>query len=83
MKYKIKYTEVDQATNYPLDVLSGLTGLGQETIQRLISEKAFSTSHTDEGKETVNGKDFLQWCHSVDNTIEVEQDTYPTMKVNE
>jgi|GEM_PF-1222952 len=83
MKYKIKHTEIDHGTNYPLDVLSGLTGLGQETLQRLISEQAFSTSLTDEGIEVVNGKDFLHWSSSVDHFIEVEQNAHPMMEVNE
>lgn len=70
MEYKIKIKEVDEATNYPLLVLSGLTGLGQDTIRRLADEGNFSISRQD-GETVVNGGEFKRWSASVDDTIEV------------
>jgi len=72
MKYQIKVKEIDKGTDYPLIVLSGLTGLGQNTIKMLSEEGEFSIkSH--EGQQVINGGEFLQWSNSVENTIEVNE----------
>jgi uncharacterized protein (DUF2237 family) len=75
--------ELDEKTNYPIDVLAGLTGLGFDTIERLSKEGCFSISNNEQGQHTVNGKDFIDWSESVGNTIEVEKTEYPVMKVDE
>ncbi|WP_047153176.1 hypothetical protein [Aneurinibacillus tyrosinisolvens] len=82
MQYKMKVKEVDKGTDYPLLVLSGLTGLGQDTIRNLAQQGNFSI-HEKEGTQTISGKEFMQWADSVSHTIEVEKTEYKTMKVNE
>lgn len=72
MEYGIKVKELDDATDYPLDVLAGMTGLGMDTIRRLEREGRFPVRTDPQGKQTVNGKLFLQWANSVGNRIEVE-----------
>lgn len=71
MKYKIKIQEIDDATNYPVQVLSGLTGLGQDTLRKLAEEGNFSINQQD-GETVVNGSEFRRWSASVDDTIEVQ-----------
>ncbi|WP_027416351.1 helix-turn-helix transcriptional regulator [Aneurinibacillus terranovensis] len=82
MQYKVKINEIDDGTDYPILTLSGLTGLGQDTIERLVQEGKFPVQVKD-GVKTVNGKKFRQWSHSVHDMVEVEKNDYPTMKVNE
>lgn len=82
MKYQIKVKEIDNGTDYPLIVLSGLTGLGQETIKHFSEEGKFRIKDQD-GKLVVNGGEFKNWSHSIDNTIEVEKTNYPKLEVNE
>lgn len=82
MNYKIKVKEIDQETNYPLMVLSGLTGLSQQTIQELAEKGKFSIDN--EGEQmVVKGQDFLSWAKSVDNSIEVEKTDYHLMEVED
>jgi len=76
MEYEIKVKELDEATNYPIDVLAGMTGLGFDTIRRLEREGSFSFTTNGKGQQTVNGKDFLEWAKSVGNKIEVEKTDY-------
>lgn len=83
MQYKIKMNELDDKTDYPVDVLAGLTGLGFDTIRRLESEGRFSFSTNEKGEQTVNGKQFKDWAESVNNTIEVEKTDYPVMEVKD
>jgi hypothetical protein len=73
MEYTIKTKELDEHTDYPLDVLVGMTGLGFETIRRLEREGSFSFSSDATGAQTVNGKEFLDWAKSVNHKIEVEK----------
>jgi hypothetical protein len=68
--YEIKIQELDDNFEYSLIELSGLTGLGQDTLRRLIQEGEFH-SHEEKGVETVRGSDFLKWSKSVHNKIEV------------
>jgi hypothetical protein len=82
MEYKMKVKEIDEATNYPLSVLSGLTGLGQETIRRLEQEGKFAF-HQESGETQINGGEFLQWAREVNNIIEVEKTDYTKQEVNE
>lgn len=82
MKYQINVKEIDNGTDYPLIVLSGLTGLGKETIKRLSEEGRFRIKVQD-GKLVINGGEFKNWSHSINNTIEVEKTNYPTLEVNE
>lgn len=72
MRYQIKVKEIDQGTDYPLIVLSGLTGLGQNTIKELSEDGKFSVKDQN-GQQVINGGEFLQWSNSVDNTIEVNE----------
>jgi len=72
VKYQIKVKEIDEGTDYPLIVLSGLTGLGQNTIKVLSEEGKFSAKGQGE-QQVINGGDFLQWSNSVWNTIEVNE----------
>jgi len=82
MKYKMHVKEIDHQTNYPLDVLSGLTGLGQHTIAELADQGRFAI-HEEGGQKTVNGQEFLSWAESVNNIVEVEETQYSSKKVNE
>lgn len=75
MEYDIKVNELDDATDYPIDVLAGMTGLGFDTIRRLEREGHFQF-RTKDGKETVNGRAFLDWANAVDRKIEVEKTDY-------
>lgn len=70
MEYKIKVKEIDDATNYPVIVLSGLTGLGQDTIRKLADEGNFSIIQN-EGEPVVNGSEFKRWSASMGDTIEI------------
>ncbi len=72
----MKVKELDEGTNYPLDVLAGMTGLGFDTIRRLEREGKFSFNNSGDGQPTVNGKAFLDWAKSVGNKIEVEKTDY-------
>lgn len=72
MKYQIKVKEIDEGTNYPLIVLSGLTGLGQNTIKELSEEGKFSVKDH-EGQQVINGGEFLHWSNSVGNILEVNE----------
>jgi hypothetical protein len=82
MEYKMKVGEIDDATDYPILVLSGLTGLGQDTIRQLAKEGKFPI-RSDHGEEKINGKEFMQWARSVNNRVDVNKTEYPTMRVNE
>lgn len=82
MRYKMKVKELDDNTNYPLDVLSGMTGLGIPTIQQLSGQGNFAIN-SNQGMETVNGREFLDWAASVGNVVEVEKTHYETKQVNE
>ena len=82
MEYKIKVHEIDDATDYPLLVLSGMTGLSQNTINQLVAQGCFP-KHTVNGEEVINGKQFTTWARTVNNTIEVEKTDYTLMEVNE
>lgn len=73
MEYEMKVEDLDEGTNYPVDVLAGMTGLGFETIRRLESEGKFSFIRNREGAQAVNGKQFLDWARSVGNKLEVEK----------
>jgi hypothetical protein len=83
IQYKIQMKELDEKTDYPVDVLAGMTGLGFNTIDRLAAEGHFSFGTNSKGQRTVNGKEFIEWSESVGNTIEVEKTEYPVMKVDE
>jgi hypothetical protein len=76
MEYEMKVKELDEGTNYPIDVLAGMTGLGFDTIKRLESQGKFSFMKDDKGRQAVNGKDFLDWAKSVGNKLEVEKTDY-------
>ncbi|TLS52290.1 hypothetical protein FE782_09955 [Paenibacillus antri] len=76
MEYEMKVKDLDEGTNYPVDVLAGMTGLGFDTIRRLEREGKFSFSNNRDGQQTVNGKAFLDWAKSVGNKIEVEKTDY-------
>lgn len=76
MNYEIKVKDLDEAANYPIDVLAGMTGLGFDTIRRLEREGKFRFVTDDTGKQAVNGKEFLTWAESVERRIEVEQTDY-------
>jgi len=76
MEYEMKVKELDEGTNYPIDVLAGMTGLGFDTIRKLESQGKFSFDKNDRGEQTVNGKAFLDWAKSVGNKIEVEKTDY-------
>jgi hypothetical protein len=76
MEYKMKVKELDEATDYPVDVLAGMTGLGFDTIRKLEQEGRFSFKSNAEGQQVVNGGDFLGWAKSVNHTIEVEKTDY-------
>ncbi|WP_078547553.1 hypothetical protein [Litchfieldia alkalitelluris] len=82
MKYKMHIKEIDNYTDYPIDVLMGLTGLGKDTISYLIADGKISSFEKD-GESVINGKDFLNWSTSVNHTIEVEKTHYTKMKVDE
>ncbi|RXT15319.1 hypothetical protein [Ammoniphilus sp. CFH 90114] len=82
MNYNIKVKELDEGTNYPLIVLSGMTGLGQKTIQELAEQGNFSMI-SENGQQVVKGKEFLDWAKSVDNQIEVEKNDYHLMDVED
>ncbi|MCI3919515.1 hypothetical protein MO973_04620 [Paenibacillus sp. TRM 82003] len=75
MEYNIKVKELDAATDYPIDVLAGMTGLGFDTIRRLEREGSFAFQQKN-GQQTVNGQAFLDWAQSVNNKIEVEKTDY-------
>jgi hypothetical protein len=68
MEYKIKVKEIDEGASYSLLELSGLTGLGQSTLRRLIDEGKLQVQNNEE----ISGKEFLNWSHSVNDTIEVD-----------
>jgi hypothetical protein len=76
MEYEMKTKELDAATQYPLDVLAGMTGLGFDTIRRLENEGCFTFQKNGKGEETVSGKAFLDWAQSVNNKIKVEKTDY-------
>jgi hypothetical protein len=82
MQYKMKTKELDDAVDYSIIVLSGMTGLGQGTIQELI-DKGVLTPIKDGSVTKINGKQFKDWALSVNDMIEVERTNYPTMKVDE
>jgi hypothetical protein len=71
MEYQIPIKELDETMDYPLLVLSGMTGLSQDTIRRLASEGAFPIKEQN-GESTVNGKEFLDWARSVNRRVEVD-----------
>lgn len=66
--YEIKVHELDEQMDYSMLELSGLTGLGQDTIRSLINQGKF-TAEMSNGSETVNGGEFLRWSRSVNNKI--------------
>jgi len=76
MEYEMKVKELDEAVDYPIDVLAGMTGLGFDTIRKLEREGKFSFSSNAQGQQTVNGKEFLSWAKSVGNKVEVEKTDY-------
>ncbi|WP_166244385.1 hypothetical protein [Paenibacillus turpanensis] len=80
MIYEMKTKELDEATQYPLEVLSGMTGLGMATIEDLARQGCFPIQNQ-QGERVVNGKAFLSWAHSVGSKVEVESSSYPTMEV--
>ncbi|MFC4320417.1 MerR family transcriptional regulator [Litchfieldia salsa] len=82
MEYKMHVKEIDDYTDYPIDVLMGLTGLGKNTIEKLINEGKL-TGIDKNGLTTINGKEFLEWSSSVNQTIDVEKTYYSKMKVDE
>lgn len=82
LNYQIKVKELDDHTNYPILVLSGMTGLSQQTIHQLADQGKFPIDMTN-GQEVVNGKQFKDWASSVGNIIEVEKTDYTLMKVDE
>jgi hypothetical protein len=82
MEYKIHVKEIDDNTDYPIDVLMGLTGLGKQTIETLINDGKLTTIDKS-GITTINGKEFLGWSTTVNHTIEVEKTAYSKMKVEE
>lgn len=82
MKYKMHVKEIDNHTDYPINVLMGLTGLGEETIQHLIDDGKISSVQKD-GESLINGKEFLNWSTSVNHTIDVQKTHYTKMKVDE
>lgn len=83
MEYKIKVKELDDYTHYPVEVLCGMTGLGQATIEKLEREGKFRFRKNAQGERTVKGKDFLDWSNSVNHLIEVEKTDYSIMDVPE
>lgn len=82
MIYQIKVKEIDEGTNYPLIVLSGMTGLSQQTIHQLVEHGNFPIVQQD-GQDVISGKAFLEWAQSVDNEIEVEKTDYHLMEVED
>jgi len=82
MRYHIKVKELDDAVDYPLIVLAGMTGLGMDTIRQLIDHGVLQTV-TGGSEIRINGKHFKEWAQSVDNEIEVEKTDCSTMPVNE
>ncbi|TLS37254.1 hypothetical protein [Pseudalkalibacillus caeni] len=82
MDYKMPVKELDNGTDYPLIVLSGMTGLSQEKIKQLSDQGHFQIREKN-GEQVVNGKDFLAFARSVNNHVDVEKTNYSVMKVNE
>jgi hypothetical protein len=76
LEYNIKVKELDEKTDYPLDTLSGLTGLGVPTIRSLAEQGKFAVRR-ENGKEVVRGEDFLKWSRSVGHRLEVQADARP------
>jgi len=76
MKYEMKVEELDEGTTYPVDVLAGMTGLGFDTIRKLGKEGKFPVVRSSDGADVVEGKAFLSWAQSVNNTVEVEKTDY-------
>ncbi|WP_139488752.1 hypothetical protein [Brevibacillus dissolubilis] len=72
IEYRMKVKELDDYTDYPVNVLSGMTGLGEHTIRKLAGEQKFGIQEKN-GEDVVNGKDFLQWANSVGNMVMVEK----------
>lgn len=77
MEYEMKVKDLDEGTDYPIDVLAGMTGLGMDTIRKLEREGTFKFVRDRDGAEAVNGKQFLDWARSVNNRIEVETSGSP------
>jgi hypothetical protein len=82
MEYHLHVNELDNGTDYPLLVLSGMTGLSQEKIRKLGQEGHFRIK-TQNGEQVVNGKEFLDWAASVNHTVEVKKTNVAPMKVKE
>ena len=82
MIYQIKVKEIDEGTDYSLLVLSGMTGLSQQTIHELVDQGKFSLNQQN-GQAVIKGKEFLDWAHTVDNKIQVEKTDYHLMEVED
>jgi hypothetical protein len=82
MEYHLHVKELDNGTDYPLLVLSGMTGLSEQKIRKLGQEGHFRIK-TKNGEQVVNGKEFLEWAASVNHTVDVEKTNVVPMKVKE
>jgi hypothetical protein len=82
MEYHLHVEELDKGTDYPLLVLSGMTGLSEQKIKKLGQEGHFRIK-TQNGEQVVNGKEFLEWAASVNNAVDVEKTNVVPMKVKE
>lgn len=82
MKYHIKVQEIDNQANYPILVLSGLTGLGQHTIKKLSDEGNFGIKDQN-GELFINGGEFKDWSNSVNHLVDVEKTNYSKKDINE
>jgi hypothetical protein len=66
----MKVKELDEGATYTLLELSGLTGLGQQTLRKLIEQGKLHPQNQN-GQEVIQGSEFLNWSRSVNHTIEV------------
>jgi len=82
MEYRMHVKELDEGTNYPLLVLSGMTGLSQQKIKELAEEGHFRIQ-SQNGEQVINGKEFLDWAERVNHTVEVEKTDMEKMNVHD